>query len=41
MTGRALWLVLAAGLLLGGCGNAPGDLEACARTAWSGLRPVA
>ena len=26
---------------MGGCGNAPGDLEACVRTVWSGLRPVA
>jgi hypothetical protein len=29
------------GLLLGGCGNAPADLAACARTAWAGLRPAA
>ena len=37
----ARWLVLAAGLLGGGCGNTPGDLEACVRAAWAGLRPVA
>jgi hypothetical protein len=41
MRSRAGWLVLAAGLIVGGCGNAPGDLEACVRTVWSGLRPVA
>ena len=41
MRSRAGWLVLAAGLIVGGCGNAPGDLEACVRTAWGGLRPVA
>ncbi len=41
MTTRVGWLLLAAGLLVGGCGNAPGDLEACVRTVWSGLRPVA
>jgi hypothetical protein len=34
-------LLLGAGLLLGGCGNAPQDLEACLRTAWAGFRPVA
>ena len=41
MRSRAGWLVLAAGLIVGGCGNAPGDLEACVRTVWGGLRPVA
>src|SRR5262245_52277377 len=34
-------IVLAAGLVLGGCGNSPADLAACARVAWAGLRPVA
>jgi hypothetical protein len=34
-------LVLGAGLLVGGCGNAPPDLEACLRTLWGGFRPVA
>jgi hypothetical protein len=38
---RALWLVLGAGLLIAGCGNTPADLEACLRTVWAGLRPVA
>ncbi len=28
-------------LFLGGCGNAPQDLEACLRTLWAGFRPVA
>ena len=41
MRRRAGWLVLAASLIAGGCGNAPSDLEACVRTVWSGLRPVA
>jgi hypothetical protein len=36
-----VWVVLAAALAVGGCGDAPGDLAACARTAWSGVRPVA
>ena len=37
----ASWLVLAAGLVIAGCGNTPGDLEACARSVWGGVRPVA
>ncbi len=41
MSRRLPALVLGAGLLLGGCGNAPHDLEACLRTLWAGFRPVA
>ena len=41
MRRRASWLVLAAGLVIAGCGNTPGDLEACARSVWGGVRPVA
>jgi hypothetical protein len=41
MRRRASWLVLAAGLVIAGCGNTPGDLEACVRSVWGGVRPVA
>ena len=34
-------LFLGVGLLVAGCGNTPADLEACVRTVWAGLRPVA
>ena len=34
-------LFLGVGLLVAGCGNTPADLEACVRTLWAGLRPVA
>ncbi|HEY7141969.1 MAG TPA: peroxidase family protein [Methylomirabilota bacterium] len=40
-TPRLLGVLVGVGLLAGGCGNTPADLEACARAAWSGLRPVA
>jgi hypothetical protein len=38
---RGRWVLLGAGLLVGGCGNTPAELGACARAAWAGLRPVA
>jgi hypothetical protein len=34
-------LFLGVGLLVAGCGNTSADIEACVRTAWAGLRPLA
>ena len=41
MSARVWWLAVGVGLLIGGCGNTPADLEACVRSAWTGLRPLA
>jgi len=38
---RAVGLLLGTALLAAGCDDAPGDVEACLRAAWAGIRSIA